>query len=311
MKYPPRLKRGDTVAVVSPSGIIDQLYIDNAVRLLGEAGYNVKVGAHANGQYHFFSGTVDQRLSDLNAAIKDESVKAIFCARGGYGAIQLIEGVHWSEFVENPKWLIGFSDVTVLHAKLNGLGLATIHGPMPKTFPLAKSDDGGSLQQLLELLQGKNNAISIDDNALNVAGNANGQLIGGNLSIIYSLLATPFCFDTTDKILFIEDLCEQNYHLDRMMNSLKYSGFLSKLSGVMVGQFTDMKDSSPSFGSDAYAIIYHYLKPLNIPVCFNLPVGHTTKNYPLILGADVTLNVSGQTTLTYNNGKTQHTWRSR
>lgn len=304
MIYPPLLKNGDAVAIVSPSGIINQAYIDNAIYLLEKQGLKVYVGKHANGNYHFFSGTIDERLEDINNAIEDDNIKAIFCARGGYGAIHLIEGVNWSKFVSRPKWLIGFSDVTVLHAKLNQINIASIHGPMPKTFPLDGQDDGGSFDWLMKMLSKYPEQFQTGAHPLNNHGKATGVLIGGNLSILYSLLATPYCFDPTDKILFIEDLCEQYYHLDRMMNSLKHSGFLSKLKAVVVGQFSDMNDSTPSYGQNAYEIINQYVTPLKIPVAFNFPIGHTTVNYPFIVGAKVTLDVSTQTTLNYKYGKT-------
>lgn len=311
MIYPPRLKKGDWVAIVSPSGIIAQSYINNAVFLLEEQGFKVAVGKNTTGSYHFFSGTTDERLSDINNAIEDDKVKAIFCARGGYGAIHLVDGINWQKLMQNPKWLIGFSDITVLHSKLNSLGIASIHGPMPKTFPLAENNDGGSFNHLIQLLSIEDSSLKVKTHQLNCKGSATGQLIGGNLSIIYSLLSMPFCFNPKDKILFIEDLCEQYYHLDRMMNSLKFSNFLSQLKAVIVGQFSDMKDSSPSYGLNAYQIIDQYLKPLAIPVAYDFPLGHTNINFPLLIGAEASLDVAEKTTLTYTNGKTQQTWKGR
>lgn len=298
MLFPPKLNRGDYVAVVAPSGIVSKQVLDNAKALLAGWGLKVIVAPHADGSYHFFSGTKEERLSDINKAISDNNIKAIFCARGGYGSIHLVEEINWHILHKHPKWVIGFSDITVLHSKLLEIGVASIHGPMPKTFPQVgeKSKD---VESLKALLMDDFSTVKAEAHYLNIKGTAKGVLFGGNLSILYSLLGTPLKFKPEGKILFIEDLCEQYYHLDRMLNSFKLSGVFSKISGLIVGQFTDMKDSMPSYGKNTREIVSNIISSYKIPVAYNFPVGHGDVNCPLVLGANVELTVADNVEIRY------------
>lgn len=298
MLFPPKLTKGDYVAIVSPSGIVSQQVLENAKAILTSWGLKVIITPHADGSYHFFSGSKEERLSDMNRAISDKSIKAIFCARGGYGAIHLVEDIHWQTLSKNPKWLIGFSDITVLHAKLLEIGVASIHGPMPKTFPVFGETSKG-VEDLKRVLMEDLKPVVAEGHYLNSKGVAKGILFGGNLSILYSLLGTPLNFKANGKILFIEDLAEQYYHLDRMLNSFKLSGVFSKINGLIVGQFSNMKDSMPSYGMNSREIISSIVSRYNIPVAYNFPVGHTENNLPLVVGANVELRVSDNVVLNY------------
>jgi muramoyltetrapeptide carboxypeptidase len=234
----------------------------------------------------------------LQEAINDPETKAIICARGGYGTVRLIEKLDFSPLLKNPKWLVGFSDVTVLHSVLNKLGLASIHGSMPGFF-LENKKITRSFLSLIELLSSGRSKIEVSGHALNRNGICSGELVGGNLSLLYSLQGTPWQLDTSGKILLIEDLSEYLYHIDRMMQNLRLAGQLKHLSGLIVGGFTELKDNDSPFGKSAYEIILEAVHDYNFPVCFDFPVGHIPKNMAILLGGKYHLEVGENCRLTH------------
>ena len=288
MKKPCYLTTGDKIRIISPAGNISVKKASPGIELLQQEGFEVEVGNHVFDHYFQFAGTDKQRLADLQEAFDDEYCKAIICSRGGYGTIRLISELDFSKFLENPKWLIGFSDITVLHVALQQLGFCSIHGPMPGFF-IQKKDKTQSYTELIRILKGHENRIVFPYSNNNRTGTAIGQAVGGNLSILYSLLGTPFEPDTNHKILFIEDVGEYLYHIDRMMWSLKFAGKLERLAGLVVGSFTELKDND--FGQSVEEIIMDTVKGYNFPVCFNCPAGHISENQPIMLGAEYSLEI--------------------
>ena len=290
------LHPGDLIAIVAPAKQIEQEYVTHAQQLLETAGYNVLIGKHCLGNHHYFSGTDKERLSDFQQALDNPAVKAILCARGGYGCIRIVDDIDWSHFVKNPKWIIGFSDVTILHQRIQLLGFPSIHGTMPLNF---QENSKEALNTLFEAIEGKNPRITIPSNKYNIQGETTGNLVGGNLSILYGLIGTNDEVNYEGTILFIEDLAEQLYHLDRMFYAFKKAGILNKIKGLIIGGMTDMKDTAIPFGSNLEEIILYHCKELAIPVAFQFPAGHINDNRALLLGKKVKLTVENETTLSY------------
>lgn len=288
MKKPAFLHPGDRIRIVSPAGKISAEKIKPALELLQQEGYEVVTGKSVFDSHFQFSATDDQRLSDLQEALDDPQCKAIICSRGGYGTIRIANQLNFDRFRQNPKWLIGFSDITVLHAWFQKEGFCSIHGPMPG-FYLKEGQPTESYHQLMQLISGKIPAYSFEKAALNRSGEATGELCGGNLSIVYSLLGTPQQIDSDNKILFIEDLSEYLYHLDRMMYGLQLSGSLKNLKALLVGSFTDMKDNDSPYGQSVEEIIFNAVKDYNYPVYFNCPSGHIDENMPLVFGQNYSI----------------------
>lgn len=283
MYQPAYLKPGDKIRVVSPSGKVNAEKINSGINALRNQGFEVIASAHVFGNHFQFSGTDTERLLDLQEALDDPDCKAIVCARGGYGAIRLAEQLCLDGFRRNPKWLVGFSDITVLHALIQNEGFCSIHGPMPG-FYLKDGAETESFRLLSAVLKGESSTYRFDAHSLNRNGEAAGELCGGNLSIVYSLLGTPWLLETEGKILFIEDLSEYLYHLDRMMYGLRLSGSLKGLKALLVGSFTEMKDNDSPFGQTVEEIILSAVKDYNYPVLFNCPSGHIDENMPLVFG---------------------------
>lgn len=271
----------------------------------------VKTSPHLYAEFNQFAGTDAQRATDLLAMIEDKSVRAILCARGGYGTVRLLDLVNFRKLQLNPKWIVGFSDITVLHSYLNGwYGIETIHATMPINFPNdIKGND--SIDSLLRLLTGENPTYTVEPHPFNRMGKAEGVLAGGNLSIIASLAGTDADINAQNKILFIEDIDEYLYHIDRMMMNLKRSGKLKSIAGLVVGSFTDMKDNQTPFGQNAYEIISDIAREYDFPVCFGFPAGHSEPNLALIMGRKVTLKV-GETgaTLAFERSSNVQTFDS-
>jgi muramoyltetrapeptide carboxypeptidase len=241
--------------------------------------------------FHQFAGKDWQRAEDFQEAINDPSVGAIFCARGGYGSIRIITKIDFSAIFDRPKWLAGFSDITAFHSFLNRtLNISTIHAPMPVNIDNPHFPE--NLLKLRNILKGKKPEIFVEPNEFNYKGTGRGKLVGGNLSIMYSLQSTRFELDTRGNILFIEDIGEQLYHLDRIMQNLLLSGKLEELAGLIVGGMTDMKDKRRPYGQTAYEIIADTVKCFDFPVAFGFPAGHMDNNIPFILGPEVELQVT-------------------
>ena len=289
MKAPQKLIPGDLISIVAPAKNIDSNLVNNAKELFEKRGYNVEISNHCTDQHHYYSGTDRQRISDFQEALNNRNVRAIVCARGGYGSIRIFDELDWNGFLEDPKWIIGFSDITVFHHLIHTFGVQSIHATMPLNF---QENSEMAIETLFSALNGSSFNIKVQAFNRNIPGSAKGELIGGNLSIIYSLLSSKYCFDFSNKILFIEDLCEQYYHLDRMLYALKYAGAFNLIKGLIVGGMTDMKDTEVSFGMDAYDIVLQKVEDLNIPVCFNFPCGHIDDNRAMILGSEVFFQVS-------------------
>lgn len=284
----PTLQKGDRIHIVSPAKAIGSESVHFSKKHLENCGFVVTISDHCLGQHHYFSGTIEERKNDLQQAINDPDIKAILCARGGYGCVQLVDLIDWTPLLDHPKWIIGFSDVTVFHQRLFNLGLSSMHATMPLNF---ENNSEASLQTLVDAIQGKTYSISAPHETFNISGKASGRLIGGNLSILYSLLGTNDQVDFTGCILFIEDLAEQLYHLDRMLYALRKSGVLDQISGLIVGGMTHMKDTEIPFGQSYQEIILSHVEALQIPVAFEFPAGHLDDNRALIFGKSVHFTV--------------------
>ncbi len=292
MQQPSYLTSGDKVAIVSPSGMVDQQYIDGAVDMLTSWQLTPIVSPFAREISGRFAGTDEQRLHDLQQALDDSSVRAILCSRGGYGMVRIIDKLNFEAFVKHPKWLIGFSDITVLHAAAIRQGVQSIHAVMAKGLTESNSQ-AEPVTFLREILFGKIPATyTLSPNTLNRLGKATGTLAGGNLSVLHGLRGTTFDIQPEGKILFIEDLSEKPYHIDRMMQNLRLGGILSQLSGLLVGRFTEINED-PLFGKTVEEIIRSAVDEYDYPVAFDFPVGHIEHNLPVIHGGKVRMTVSG------------------
>jgi muramoyltetrapeptide carboxypeptidase len=287
---PPFLQSNDEIRIVSPSGVIDPLYIDGAKRILESWGLHVTEGKFARNEYGRFAGTKEQRIADLQEALNDPNVKAILCSRGGYGLVQIIDKPDFTLFAKNPKWLIGFSDITILHNAITNLGIASIHGIMAKHLS-ELPENSEQVQSLKNILFGKLPHYEIPAHSMNRVGKTNGKLIGGNLSVLAGMIGTTFDLPYEGNILFIEDIAEKPYHIDRMMQNLRLSGALSKISGLIVGQFSDC-DEDPLMKQSIAEIIFDAVKEYDYPVCFNFPAGHVDYNLPLIMGKIAELKIT-------------------
>lgn len=289
MKYPPFLEAKDTIIIVSPSGAIEKSLINGAKSAFENWGYKVEIAKNAYAQYGRFAGTPKQRLDDLQTALDHPTAKAIFCSRGGYGLTQIIDQLNFDAFCQNPKWLIGFSDITVLHNALSKHEIVSCHGSMAK-YIVESNDNEAHIIALREFLKGKMPQQNYNGHAQNRTGIAQGIVRGGNLSVLYGLRATNFDIDFDAAVLFIEDIGEQAYHIDRMMQNLRLSGALSKLSGLLVGQFNHMPHD-PDMMASVEEVIKNACANYNFPIAFGLPYGHVIENRPLLIGAEARLIV--------------------
>ena len=289
MIIPKKLEAGDKIGVISTARKITIEELSPAIKTIESWGLKVVFGINLFKEEDQFSGTVEQRTADLQGMIDDNSIKAILCARGGYGTVQIIDSIDFNNLKKNSKWIVGYSDVTVLHSHLNNLGIASLHATMPINF---KSNTKESLSSLKKSLFGNFNSIECKAHPLNKFGKIAGHIVGGNLSILYSLLGSHSDIDTSGKILFIEDLDEYLYHIDRMMMNLKRNGMLGKLKGLIVGGMSDMNDNSIPFGKTAEQIILEYTKNYDFPICFGFPAGHLSDNRCVRLGINSVLEIS-------------------
>jgi muramoyltetrapeptide carboxypeptidase len=290
MKTPPYLKPGDTIGIVSPAKIIKREIVENAVRLLEKRGFKVKPGAHVFDGEHYFAGTDEERAADFQLMLDDGEVKMILCSRGGYGAVRILDNLDFTGFRQNPKWVAGYSDITIFHSHLNILGYESLHAEMPLNFP--ESDQTNSaIETLLTAATGGHLSYEIVENPLNRQGICEGALVGGNLTLLISLLGSPSALSTDGKILFIEEVGEKLYHIDRMMLTLKRAGKFDKLAGLIVGALNDMTESDLEFGKTAEEIVFEAVSEYNFPVCFGFPAGHVPDNRALIFGRHTRLEV--------------------
>ncbi len=301
MITPEYLSIGDTIGLVSTARKITKTELEPVIIFLKNQGFNVVTPPNIYAAENQFAGSDEQRTEDFEYLIKHPKVKAIICTRGGYGTARIIDSIDFTPLLSAPKWICGYSDVTVLHAHLHHLGLKTIHSTMPINFPVDGSSNE-SVNTLLNALTGKPLSYSFSNTPMNRIGQSKGVLIGGNLSILYSLQGSISDINTDGKILFLEDLDEYLYHIDRMILSLKRSGKIKNLIGLIVGGMSDMHDNTVPFGKTAEEIIHESVKEFSFPVCFGFPAGHIDQNFALKMGAEVTLSVTKESsTLTFNN----------
>ncbi len=288
MIIPPFLKQGDTVGIVCTARKFSAEEAQPAITLLESWGLQVKLGFTIGLDNHQLGGSDQQRADDFQDMLNDATIKMIWCARGGYGTVRMIDLVDFAVLLNHPKWIVGFSDVTVLHAHINRLGVATMHAIMPFSVPRTEAI---SIEYLKNAIFGKPLSYSVPSSSYNKCGIAEGELVGGNLSIIYALLGSSSSIQTKGKILFIEDLDEYLYHIDRMLMNVKRNGLFKDLSGLIVGGMTDMHDNEIPFGMNAQQIILDLTDEYDFPIIFDFPAGHVPDNRALIFGKSISMNV--------------------
>jgi muramoyltetrapeptide carboxypeptidase len=292
IRTPPYLKKGDTIGLVCPAGYMSAERAQTCIQTLEQWGYHVKTGSTlGSASTDYFSGTDAERLSDFQQMLDDEQVRAVLCARGGYGTVRIIDSIDFKKFEKLPKWIIGYSDITVLHAHLySNFHIASLHAPMASAF----NEEGFMNEYVLSLkhaMEGGKLKYSCAVHEFNRRGEAIGELVGGNLTLVTHLVGTISDLKTKGRILFLEDTGEYIYNLDRMLYQLKRSGKLSKLAGLVIGGFTENKDTERPFGQNAYEIIRDIVSEYDYPVCFGFPVSHEKENYALKVGAGYKLKV--------------------
>lgn len=289
MIFPSHLKKGDTVAIICTARKFFPEDAKPAIELLESWGLKAKLGRTIGLDSCQLGGTDIERAADLQEQMDDPTVKAIWCARGGYGTVRIIDKIDFTNFKKNPKWIMGFSDVTVLHSHLNTLGIASLHSIMPFTVPRAPEEVKETLRKALF---GESIAYEVPSVSYNRNGKAKGELVGGNISILYSLLGSKSSLNTKDKILYIEDLDEYLYHIDRMLYNIKRNGYFDQVKGIIIGSLSDMHDNEIPFGQNAVQIINSITEEYNIPVAFDFPAGHQKDNRTLVLGSQVEFEVN-------------------
>jgi Uncharacterized proteins, homologs of microcin C7 resistance protein MccF len=296
MITPPYLQHGDTVAIIATARKISPEEIQPSIDILNHFGFNVVVGKHLFSVDNQMAGNDQERASDFMEMLHNPDVKAIICARGGYGTARLFDYIDFKDILKYPKWLCGYSDVTALHLLYSKLGISSIHSTMPINFP-KDGESSESAQSLIDALTGVFPSIHAEPSSLNIAGRCDGVLIGGNLSLLYAMQRTDAELDSRDKILFIEDLDEYLYHIDRMMLNLRQSGVLEKLKGIVVGYLSDMNDNLVPYGKQADEIVHEHCTNLGIPLAFGFPAGHKEPNLALAFGQAYSLQVDGSTSV--------------
>ena len=296
--FPSPLTKGDKIAIISPASHILPEYVDGACRTITQLGFRPVVGAHCKGQRGGYSGSIEQRLADFNDALHNPEVKAILCSRGGYGVVHLLEYLSPDDIAENAKWLIGFSDISALHAAMAASGVASIHASMAKHLTKFGADNEAT-QALFGILQGQLPTYRIPAHPFNKPGTVTGTLTGGNMAVLCGLLDTEFDLLSRGDILFIEDVGEEVYKIERMLYNLRLSGVLPMIKGLIVGRFTDYRNPDGN-GDSMEQMAKRMVEPYDIPVAFDFPVGHVDENMPLIEGAQVTLTVADTVTLQFH-----------
>lgn len=299
MITPPCLKPGDKIGIVSPARKIPREEVSTAINMFNEWGLEVVEGKHLYDSYHQYAGTDEARANDFQEMLNDESIRAIICSRGGYGTVRIIDRIDFSNFMKNPKWIIGYSDITVFHSHINRhCNTETLHAIMPVNIKSPYNDDP-SVESLKKALFGQKLEYTVPTDPASRKGRAEGVVTGGNLSMLYSLIGSPSDINTNGRILFIEELDEYLYHIDRMMMNLKRSGKLAELEALIVGGMTGMRDNKVPYGKTANEIVMETVSEYDYPVVLNFPAGHTDDNRALIMGRKITLEVLDQTKLTF------------
>ena len=286
MIQPKNLQKGDIIAIISTARKVSLSELKPALEIIKKWELNVIIGTSIEAEEHQFAGSDELRAADFQEQLDNPNIKAIWCARGGYGTVRMVDKLDFTEFNKQPKWIIGYSDVTVLHSHIHNLGFQTLHAQMPVAI---ETKTEATVNSIYKTLFGKEYSITIPSEKNNRLGTALGQLAGGNLSILYSLCGSPSAISTNGKILFIEDLDEYLYHIDRMLQNLKRNGLFTNLKGLIVGGMTQMHDNDIPFGKTAEEIILDLCADFDFPIAFNFPAGHLEDNRALILGREVIL----------------------
>jgi muramoyltetrapeptide carboxypeptidase len=291
MIIPSKLTRGDKIGIISTARKISLEELSPAINTLESWGLEVVLAENLFEEDNQFAGAVKQRTTDLQSMINNDKIKAILCARGGYGTVQIIDNIDFTNLKKNPKWIVGYSDVTVLHSHLHNLGVASMHATMPKNFATNTKD---ALKSLKKSLFREETIVECDPHPFNKKGRIEAEIVGGNLSILYSLLGSDSDIDTDGKILFMEDLDEYLYHIDRMIMNLKRNGKFENLKALIVGGMSDMNDNDIPFGKTAEQIILEHTKDYDFPICFGFPAGHINDNSAIVFGVKSLLEISAK-----------------
>ena len=291
---PPYLKAGDTVAIVAPSGILKSREgeVQQAVALLKSWGLHAVVGKHVFSKADHFAGTDDERCADLQNAMDDPKISAIWCARGGYGTVRLLDKLNYTEFKKNPKWIIGYSDITALHNQVHNEGFQSLHALMCVSLTKDLNDIKETVATFKSAIFGKPENYTLKGSRYNKVGETSGELVGGNLTMLHTMLGSETSIDTSGKILFIEEIGEYKYHIDRMLQSLKRAGYFDNLKGLVVGDMTKMRKNTTLWGTSVEQLILDALEDYDFPIAFNMPAGHEKDNRALVLGRMVDLKVT-------------------
>ncbi len=297
MITPNYLSKGDTIAIAAPARKISLEELQPAIDLFERWGLKVVFAENLFKSHHQYAGTDNERIEGMNQLLNNPNVKAIISARGGYGTVRIVDGLDFSKFMENPKWIAGYSDITVLHSDIHSeLGVETLHCSMPINFAENTSD---AIESMRKALFGEALNYEVEAHEYNKTGFASGELVGGNLSVLYSLSGSFSDINTDGKILFIEDLEEYLYHIDRMIIQLKRSKKFWSLSGLIIGAMNKMNDNAIPFGKQAYEIIAEHVAEYDFPVCYGFPAGHIDDNRTLIMGRKITLEVADKTIVSF------------
>ncbi|MEL0455172.1 LD-carboxypeptidase [Flavobacteriaceae bacterium SZ-1-7] len=296
LKQPPYLKAGDTVAIVAPSGILKNRSgeIQQAQDLLKSWGLNSLVGEHVFNQANHFAGTDDERCEDFQRALDDPKVSAIWCARGGYGSVRILDKLNWTTFKKKPKWIIGYSDITAIHNQVHNEGIESLHAMMCTSL----QDDASTIQETIatfkDAIFGKPLSYTLEGSNYNKIGTATGELVGGNLTMLHTMLGSKSSIDVSGKILFIEEIGEYKYHIDRMLQSLKRSGYFDNCKGIIVGDMTKLRKNTTLWGTSVEQLILDALSEYDFPIAFNMHAGHEKDNRAMILGRTVQLTSNSE-----------------
>lgn len=290
MKTPPFLKRGDTIAIVAPAKSIEVEHIEYARIFWKKRGYKVLLGENLLGNHHYFSGTEQERFSDFKMALNNDEVKAVICARGGYGCVQILDMINWAGMLDEPKWVVGFSDVTFFHQHLNYMEVESLHASMPLNY---KGNSKEALDSLVGALEGKSIEYNWESEHAK-EGKSEGKLLGGNLSIVHSLLGSDSQPDYRNSILYLEEVGEHLYAIDRMFYALEKNGVLNKISGLVIGGMTFISDTNPGFGASLHELVLKHFRFRKIPIAFDFMAGHIDDNRALRLGANYSLEIESK-----------------
>ena len=290
---PPYLKAGDTVAIVAPSGVLKNRNdeVNRAKKLLESWKLHVVIGKNVYSQADHFAGTDQERCEDFQIALDDPKIKAIWSARGGYGTVRILDKLDYTQFLKQPKWVIGYSDITALHNQIHNLGVQSLHAIMAVSLPSNLSDIEQSISTFKNTIFGQSLSYTLKGSTYNKTGEVKGALVGGNLTILHTMLGSKESLDTTGKILFIEEIGEYKYHIDRMLQSLKRAGYFDNCKGVIVGDMSRMRRNTTLWGTSIEQLILDALSDYDFPIAFNMPAGHEKDNRALILGREVSLKV--------------------